>query len=113
MSNEYSEYDEYVAFGARGWGHAFDRYGALANAAPNMQLDSFDQNETLTFSIVTVPVDIDWSLGMYGFECEEIREVEQFEMEVSALEEIAEQAGDLDLAVDSALAEAEEVSEDD
>lgn len=89
----YSKYNEYVAVSGSSWGRGFSYENALATAAMHLRsyLDDHDQDE-VGFAIYQVPVDADWSIEMFSFRADEIREVVNLNLPTEDVIDLSERA---------------------
>lgn len=107
----HSEYSEYVAVGPTIYGRGLDKETALVNMASH--LDDVHPDDTIEVLIYEVPVDADWSIGMYSFECEaDIRDRTHHEFQGEDLATLRNRAHQLERDIEDAFIHAEEVNDE-
>lgn len=101
---------EYLANSVRGYGFGYSETDALARMASHVRHDSGDG--TLEVTIVRYEVDSSVSVHPGGFDIDgEVKSARTYAVPDEKLDEIAELSGELDLLVDSTLADADEVDQ--
>lgn len=103
---------KYLANSPRAYGIGYDEASALARMAEHARHDEGDGS--LEVTIVQCEMDAEINISPLGVEVDgEVRSGETFELTDAEIGEIADLSGDLELLVDSTLADAPEVTDDD
>lgn len=99
---------EYLANSVRGFGFGYSAAEALGNMASHTRHDAGDG--TLEVTIVRYETDADADVWPGGYEIDgEVEHEQTYELTDGHIDEIADLADELDLLVDSTLADAEKV----